>query len=541
MYSSASNLNGCSSNSIARATWGHLIKAHPDLFVYQTFPITNDDTKGGWNYIEQGDEFTRERHKLLPVHYLPIRYDQTGAGLSRELYDLFGGLRGKYVVDAVVSEAPIGTPALRKALSFYNEQKDSHVPIVHKDPFVLNADELGNVSEADSVCQSLGYALGWNIITSDYEKQLLVQEASRWLRPSVLERIIARSIVQPAGTNCDELDAILSAPDFKRYDRFTVAVVDRFTSPLNWEKALASWDSLFAGGTDLDLQITTLSKGVVQAGWDPSRYSWMRVHWGCPRHEFIKLMPRCHAFLAMSDRHSYPQGLMECLYSGLIGVFPNKRWARAVLPAEYPFWWDNVGQARQIIRWIRENYEEAQRMTAWVRPWLRETYSTQVCAEKIYAFIERAVDANREELWWPGVAGLIEKCRVRLGRRFTWEALLRAIKTFSDTGLRVGANRGMFSTTPMQVYLTSQRLGWPDTVAGELPSFDFPPDFRPRGIVGAEANGAGMAAEAGAFAGGDGPQAGVLEGTNGSLRLGHDRADQGRPSAEDETEAGVGS
>ncbi|AEI12758.1 MULTISPECIES: hypothetical protein [Cellulomonas] len=81
-----------------------------------------------------------------------------------------------------------------------------------------------------------------------------------------------------------------------------------------------------------------------------SRHEWV---WMGPltasRDDYWEALSRTTAFLATATDESYGLEYIEALVAGAVGVFPDRPWARAILPADYPFLYSTTAQAEELL------------------------------------------------------------------------------------------------------------------------------------------------------------------------------------------------
>ncbi|PFG34470.1 glycosyltransferase [Sanguibacter antarcticus] len=81
-----------------------------------------------------------------------------------------------------------------------------------------------------------------------------------------------------------------------------------------------------------------------------SRRSWA---WVGPltatREDYWEALARTTAFLATADEESYGLEYIEALVAGAVGVFPDRAWARAILPTGYPFIYRTPAEAEEML------------------------------------------------------------------------------------------------------------------------------------------------------------------------------------------------
>jgi hypothetical protein len=81
-----------------------------------------------------------------------------------------------------------------------------------------------------------------------------------------------------------------------------------------------------------------------------SRHDWC---WVGPltasRDDYWQALAHTTAFLATATEESYGLEYIEALVAGAIGVFPDREWARAILPVGYPFLYRTTAQAEALL------------------------------------------------------------------------------------------------------------------------------------------------------------------------------------------------
>lgn len=67
------------------------------------------------------------------------------------------------------------------------------------------------------------------------------------------------------------------------------------------------------------------------------------------RHDYWQALARTTAFLATATDESYGLAYVEALAAGVVGVFPDRPWARALVPEGYPFFYRTAGEAEELL------------------------------------------------------------------------------------------------------------------------------------------------------------------------------------------------
>lgn len=67
------------------------------------------------------------------------------------------------------------------------------------------------------------------------------------------------------------------------------------------------------------------------------------------RESYWEALAHTTAFLATASEESYGIAYVEALGAGAIGIFPDLEWARALVPAGYPFFYRDANEAKEML------------------------------------------------------------------------------------------------------------------------------------------------------------------------------------------------
>lgn len=86
-----------------------------------------------------------------------------------------------------------------------------------------------------------------------------------------------------------------------------------------------------------------------------SQQKWAWVGPLSSREGYWKALAGTTAFLATAEEESYGLEYIEAMLAGVIGVFPDRPWARAILPENYPYLYSSDSEAeRELLRAISD-------------------------------------------------------------------------------------------------------------------------------------------------------------------------------------------
>ncbi len=80
-----------------------------------------------------------------------------------------------------------------------------------------------------------------------------------------------------------------------------------------------------------------------------SQQKWAWVGPLSSREGYWKALASTTAFLATAQEESYGLEYVEALLAGVVGIFPDRPWARALLPEGYPFLYTSTAQAQTML------------------------------------------------------------------------------------------------------------------------------------------------------------------------------------------------
>lgn len=76
------------------------------------------------------------------------------------------------------------------------------------------------------------------------------------------------------------------------------------------------------------------------------------------RNSYWHALARTTAFVATAEDESYGIQYVEALGAGVVGIFPNLSWARALVPEGYPFLYKDAAEAKEMLTYAITKPEE---------------------------------------------------------------------------------------------------------------------------------------------------------------------------------------
>lgn len=470
------NLNGCTSYNTGKKLVRQALE-NDDVFIHWYLPSMRPTDP--WYYHSEPDPI--ENAPRLLVHRARMEVEQyTEVGfVPQDIFKKFSQQWGQYHIDAVLTERPASVWYLRKLLkhSFSKDSADGkkhtgktpEIVTFVRDPFVKST-ELHGINRDEELAQTMGYLLSYNIFFSEYDFDLATKVAKKYLNFAQVKRLRDRSIVISAGTDTEELDTYKQ--NAVPRDKLTILIAERLKSGTLMNILEAS-DYIFKRGADIGVVVSS------QAAFNPATlknyptlFEHAEKYSANPREKYLELAAQCHVTMTMPSTHSYPQGLMERLYLGNVGILPDYPWVDSVLP-NYPFKVPsrNVPQIIAMTQWVLDNYEEAQKRVAWVPKYIKENYDSRVCTQRMLDFMKEKVEYEKSKT--SPLGGYLDVVDSIPYEEIEESALLDYMHKNTDNKVKFnvpGVNLA-FQNNKAALFLAMESAGWQDTCEGPFAKF----------------------------------------------------------------------
>lgn len=308
----------------------------------------------------------------------PIRglsYYNRMALLPQQVIEECARRSGHRFIDVVLTSRPMIVGSVKMALSAVD---DAFVPVIYLEPGA--EDRLKRIAGEDYRRLT---AQAWQsadicVVLTEREKEVVLNHSRKFLCGTEMLKLQERLFVNPVGVPTDAIDNVRGIPKNKKFTLFFGA---RAKEVKNIDQILKLYDLIYKSGKDVDIIVATPTherKVVELIGKDLLQSNKaIQIHCGMGRSEYLKLAAQSHVFVAMSRLEGFPVGFWEQLYLGLVGLFPDRPWARGQLPKEYPFFFQNMEDAFTLLTWVLDHYEEAKTRTEFMQPLIREGYTKE--------------------------------------------------------------------------------------------------------------------------------------------------------------------
>jgi hypothetical protein len=342
---------------------------------------------------------------------------------SLTFLDLFAPRNCLYPIDVVVTSRTDAVPMLARWLWDWRAGRET-IPVIVVDPQVCNV-PISDRNETWLLNRTLGYTMGWPVFNTENELNLALQAASKYLLPSLVRKLEERArVVVSSNVDFGDLDRVLR--QVSRSELFTLFFGGRLNVAKRADVMLKLFDEFYRFGRDVDIVVCS-PKVEARIVVPPQ----VRLLTSLKRAEFIAEAARAHVYLNTSKAEGFSAGFVEQVYLIPVSIVPNLPWVQSTLGEmfeRHPFVYDSFDEARAMLRWVYEHFEEACEKCWPVREYLRREYDNRLVAGEMMAVIEGVIQACRRDfklsagqsdLLWRALKGMEE----RFGFERFWKAL----------------------------------------------------------------------------------------------------------------------
>lgn len=246
-----------------------------------------------------------------------------------------------------------------------------------------------------ALCNPIFYGRRDYLDSQKYVRQCLSPYFQRMFEQTCMYTDIALTI--------PEMDEILKST--KKHEKFTLYYGTRFATVKQVDKIMKVYEQLYSSGMDVDIVFTTqtresqvIKRKYVQEAIKKGSIKYLITDYG--RFRYMREAARGHVFMAASLDENLSSFIFEQIYLGLVGVLPNLPWVLESLPADYPFLWNTLPEAYGMIKWIYNNYDEANAKMEPYRKMIREKYDLPNMMRDMVNHIRKVtqdgIEKNRE-------------------------------------------------------------------------------------------------------------------------------------------------
>ncbi|QWS69840.1 glycosyltransferase [Vibrio phage vB_VpS_PG28] len=339
--------------------------------------------EGNYVYLMLPEQFSdpankKQLPKIQGVKYIfsgipSLLFHQAHSVIDTQvLNDLFSMHCGKYFIDAAIVFSGEHAIQLRCAVSHHTNVL-ADLPIYNIE-LGMNAPDT-NPAYSDSINEklhALGFAITIPVMATEREKSVMEDKMLHYGvglrdRQEALDRTI--SAAQPVDFNMlDEYREKFPRGEEPDNPTLNLLYAARINSVKRVDKIIDAFDEVYKQAVPCTVTLMSntpefKSEGFLKGGNILEGRDYIKTKFKAGRAEFYEAAANSHVYVMWSSSEVFPIALMEAMYMGCIPQVERSSWATHAL-AEWDdplFWFTNKAELVTNIRWIQQNWEEAQK------------------------------------------------------------------------------------------------------------------------------------------------------------------------------------
>ncbi|UOX39980.1 glycosyltransferase [Vibrio phage V-YDF132] len=300
-------------------------------------------------------------------------FDQAHSVVDTQvLNDLFSMQGGKYFLDAAIVFSGEHAMQIRCVISHHTSVM-TDFPIYNIE-LGMNAPDT-NPSYAESMNEKLhamGFAITTPVMATDREKSVMEDKMLHYglgsrARQDAVDRTI--SAAQPVDfETLDEYRAKFPRGQEPENPTLNLLYAARINSVKRVEKIIDAFDEVYRQAVPCTVTLmsnTPAFKSEIFLGSNKvlEERDYITTKFKAGRAEFYTAAATSHVYVMWSTSEVFPIALMEAMYLGCIPQIERSTWAQHALKDwdDPLFWFDNKNELVTNIRWIQQNWAEAEK------------------------------------------------------------------------------------------------------------------------------------------------------------------------------------
>ena len=394
---------------------------------------------------------------------------------SQEFWKHFTWACGDIITDGMfTSRHHVGL--FWKHAAVHNKRKYKY-PVVFRQPVLVEFDR-DKIDLYDAV-YAMALAACDSIIYGEESYAHAKSLVRKYLSPAMVELFDEKTMQMTVGLEIDYFDMLLTKN--KKHEKFTLFYGTRFNSVKRVEKVYELYDRFYSSGRQIDIIMTTPNGELTlekKAFTKEHLVGCIKyLYTSCGRQKYFEEASKCHAFLVTSEGENASNFIVEQLYLGLIGVFPDKKYVWEMIPKDYPFIYHSMDEAYMWLAEIERDYEAARRKIEPTREYIRSHYNKDLTfkahVDHLRTVVQSQMTENMTRNLNNEVFNVIREVALEFDEPFAFNTFLdilnkRMIKKVAYFGSEKLNGK---EAIPYDIWLALERLGFRDTCESETPTF----------------------------------------------------------------------
>lgn len=358
----------------------------------------------------------------------------------RELTRQFSYLLWNYPVDAFFGHNPYLAYLIKKYTIDLRRFKFEPLVFIQEQKVLEKRED--SMNEEEYLFYNMWYVMGYPIFLGEHEKRVASKILSTMFNGTAMELFHSKAVSLPLGMDCDYIDSLTR--DIEKNEKPTMFFWGRLNNGKRIAEIFDEYYYVYASGQyECACEITTGSMIWNQKEIQSQFKKWadfMTIHQWMDREAYLKIAARCHVALIKSKTEACPIWYREQAYAWVILILPDYDRVRAWIPEHYPFIYKNADEARYMLRYIIENYEEATEKVKRFKPFLKSKFDNPIVYQQYLDHFQKCISKNIETCKRAGKwnldliddAFLLLKDREKVSYNDLVAVMKKASKTFQE-------------------------------------------------------------------------------------------------------------
>jgi hypothetical protein len=287
-----------------------------------------------------------------------VDYHTQQVMVDADLYFNFNQLNGVYPIDAI-STSRVPAAIILKRMFTSNNGSSSIPSVIFTSKAMAKGDTHDADSEIERKIRSMSYTECVSTFNTQRELDISRKACSQFLMASEMARFDANARVVSVGIPHDEIEQATNG--VSKNKEFTVYYGGRLTSNKRWFDVLDMYDEFLKANADARAVLSTFYNIKPLEEHRRRLGDRLSVFQDLSRQQLFKLQAEAHASICMINKGNSAGIYLEQILAGQVVLFVDRPWSRSTFDGvKQPFFFSTAEEALALLRWVKNNYDEAQ-------------------------------------------------------------------------------------------------------------------------------------------------------------------------------------
>lgn len=307
-----------------------------------------------------------------------LYYDQE-VEIPEGFLRMFNERIGYYPIDAVWTNRTQAAMMMGRMLWDFRTKRNSIPVFIEVFESIDRNKGQTKITDLEMVTRTMAYAYECPIFDSEVEMAKAINSATYYVRGAVVDKIIQNSVVIPHNIPSAKIDV------YKRNrtanEKFVVFFGGRLNCSKRAKQLLEIYDMFYAFGRDVEIVVTSPRAESKMGNKWKKKYKEIRFIYNCSFDKFAEEMVRADVVLSCSIHEGLTLGILQMMYAGPVVILPKLYWVKGLMKdryEDYKFLYKNFDEAKMMLRYVYENYDESQKEMEKIRKFVKDMYGERM-------------------------------------------------------------------------------------------------------------------------------------------------------------------